>query len=292
MKGDINKRIKFTTKEKRGALVLLVVAAAFFVIPFLFHNSQVPVVIKLTEKEKEQLKVIQDNQVSYSKKKYAPSKNKKTTLRYQNERSDFQLVDFDPDTLTAKHWQELGLSSKQAEVLLNYKEQIGGFHNIDQLYKAFVLDSVKVNEWKPYLVFNRKAIKPTLELNSATQDQLVKLKGIGPKLSERIIKYRDGLGGFYTVNQLNEVFGIPPETISAITPLCFVNKDKIKQININTVDLEQLRSHLYIDYKTAQVILNYRDQHGPFSDVHEFKKIKALDDDFIKKITPYLNFTK
>jgi len=292
LKGDINKRIKFTTKEKRGALVLLVVAAIFFVIPFLFHNNQVPIVIKLSEKEKEQLKVVRDNYDSYATKKNVPGERRKTSSYEKNESNNVQLVNFDPDTLNAEHWQNLGLSIKQAEVLLNYKEQIGGFQNIDQLYKAFVLDSIKVNKWKPYLVFNRKAIKPIIELNNATENELVKLKGIGPKLAARIIKYRDGLGGFHSVDQLNEVFGIPPETISNITPLCFVNKNRIQQININVVDLEQLRSHLYIDYKTAQVILNYRDQHGSFNDVHEFKKIKALDDEFIQKITPYLNFAK
>lgn len=292
MKGDLNKRIKFTTKEKRGALVLLIVASAALVIPFLFHNNQLPLVIKLTEQERKELEGVKDKRESKKSNKSKAVSTKKSSLNHQTIGNELILIDFDPDTLSTEQWQNLGLSSKQAEVLLNYKEQIGGFQSIDQLYKAFVLDSVKVNKWKPYLVFNRKTVKPTIELNSATADDLVKLKGIGPKLSERIIKYRDGLGGFHSVNQLNEVFGIPPETISAITPLCFVNKDKIKQININTVDLEQLRGHLYVDYKTAQVILNYRDQHGSYSNLNEFKKNKALDEGFIQKITPYLNFVE
>lgn len=289
MNGEFNKRLKFTTKEKRGGMFILVVLFAVIVVPGFFHKYDKKPVIELTAFEDSVMTEISNKRKQdFDKKKYSQKSNNYNTKYAKQE---IQLSFFDPDTLTNEDWQNLGLSQKQSEVLLNYKERIGGFVKIENLYEAFVLDSNKVNKWKPYLVFNAKPKKfEKIELNTADKDALTKLKGIGPTYAERIIKLRDKLGGFHSSEQLRDVFGIPEETLNEIIPLCKANQSRVTTLKINVLNIEELARHPYINFKIAKVIVNYREQHGSFNKVEDLKKIKAIDEEFIEKIKPYLNF--
>lgn len=55
-----------------------------------------------------------------------------------------------------------------------------------------------------------------IELNSADTTELKKLRGIGSKLSQRIVKYRTKLGGFSSKEQLRSVYGLSEETYQQI----------------------------------------------------------------------------
>jgi len=287
LKQEFNKRLKFSTKEKRGGILVLVILVSVIVIPGFFYKYKKGPVIELTAFEDSVITEISNRRkADFEKKKYSQSDfNKKHPYK------DVQLEPFDPDTLSLEGWQKLGLSEKQSEVILTYRDRIGGFVKIENLYEAFVLDSVRVNKWKPYLVFNAKPKRTEkIELNSADKDALTKLKGIGPAYAERIIKYRDKLGGFYSSEQLREVFGIPTETLDAIIPLCKINQNALVKLKVNQLKIEELAVHPYINFKIAKVIINYREQHGSFKQADDFKKIQAFDEEFIEKIKPYLNF--
>jgi competence ComEA-like helix-hairpin-helix protein len=198
---------------------------------------------------------------------------------------------FDPDTMSVASWQNLGLSEKQSEVLISYKNRSGGFYEIDQLYKAYVLDSTNVTAWKPFLVFNkRKPIEKKIELNSANQEELVSLKGIGEKLSERIIKYREKIGGFQNLDQLSEVYGLSPETIANIKPKVVVDIKNIIQLNINEIDIKTLAAHPYVSYNTAKLIVNYREQHGAYEKPEDLLKIYGIEAEELSKLKPYIKF--
>mgnify|MGYP006160818809 CR=1 FL=1 len=281
MKQEFNKRLKFSTKEKRGGILVLVILVSVIIVPGFFYKYKKGPVIELTAYE--------DSIVTeFSNKRKADfEKKKQSQSNFSNQytKKEIQLDFFDPDTLTIEGWQNLGLSYKQSEVLLNYKERIGGFVKIENLYEAFVLDSTKVNKWKPYLVFNAKPKKiEKIELNSADKEELTKLKGIGPAYAERIIKFRDKLGGFHSSEQLREVFGIPSETLDAIIPLCKVNENSYEKLKINQLTIEELAKHPYFNYKTAKIVVNYREQHGTFKQINDLKKIQAFDKEFIEKI--------
>lgn len=287
MNGEFNKRLKFTTKEKRGGVLILIVLVVAIVVPGFFHKYDKEPLVELTAFEDSVITEISSKRkAAFEKKKYSQSN---FNSKYASK--EVQLEFFDPDTLSIEGWQKLGLSQKQSEVLLNYKERIGGFVEIENLYEAFVLDSIKVNKWKPYLVFNAKPKKvEKIELNSADKDAFTKLKGIGPTYAERIIKFREKLGGFHSSEQLREVFGIPTETLDVIIPLCKVNQNSYVKLKINKLTMEELANHPYLNYKSAKIIINYREQHGPFTQTDDLKKIQAFDQDFIEKIKPYLNF--
>jgi competence ComEA-like helix-hairpin-helix protein len=176
-------------------------------------------------------------------------------------------------------------------VLISYRNRIGGFYNINQLYDAYVLDSSRVNEWQPFLVFNKKKpVEQKLEINSATREDFMALKGIGEKLSERIITFRDKLGGFASVDQISEVYGLSSETFQAIKPKLKVDLSKIKKLNVNALDMKTLAQHPYISYNLAKLIVNYREQHGPYQKLEDLLNSKGIEPDDVKKIEAYVTF--
>jgi competence ComEA-like helix-hairpin-helix protein len=284
-------RLKFSRREKRGSLFLLAIILALFVIPKLFNAHTKPLSVSLTEEEMEAQN--QFKKASYEKKNYKKNYNNYNNKYQNNQKKDKPMPTalFDPDTMSAASWQNLGLSEKQSEVLISYKNRSGGFYEIDQLYKAYVLDSTNVTAWKPFLVFNkRKPIEKKIELNTATQEELVSLKGIGEKLSERIIKYREKIGGFQNLDQLSEVYGLSPETIKNITPKVVVDIKNIIQLNINEIDIKTLAAHPYVSYNTAKLIVNYREQHGAYEKPEDLLKIYGIEAEELSKLKPYIKF--
>lgn len=287
MNNDKHTRLKFTTKEKRGVLVIFVVMILVVIIPRWLYQNRSPLMFVISEYQDSIQREVQ-TAVTQSEKQ---QKSGGVVTKKSKTKTVYQLHPFDPDTLSKENWQQLGLSEKQSEVLLNYKERLGGFTDIENLYNAFVLDSQKVTEWEPFLQFNRKkADLPVYDLNTVTAEELQSLKGIGPTLSLRITKYREALGGFYSISQLKEVYGLPDETYLNSIPRLEVRPKELRVIPINTISLDSLRKHPYIDYKSAQLIVKYREQHGAYGSKTDLEKIKAFEDDFIRKIEPYFNF--
>jgi competence ComEA-like helix-hairpin-helix protein len=120
--------------------------------------------------------------------------------------------------------------------------------------------------------------------------ELMELNGIGEKLSARIIKYRDKLGGFVRIDQLKEVYGLSGETYELIKDQIVVDGKMINKIRINLAEPQNLYSFPYIPKREAYQIFNYRRQHGNFHSIDDLRKIKSLDETFIQKLEPYLDF--
>jgi len=284
------KRLKFTAREKRGSLILLFVLIGIMILPRFFRTNQKELVFEFTEEEKQKVRALKTRSWKAKKSKFRnfSKSNKYVKKDYEPPLPTFP---FDPDTMSLSAWQKLGLSERQAEVLISYKVRSGGFYSIDQLYGAYVLDSNRVNSWKPFLVFNaKKPVERKIEINSASAEELKSLKGIGEKLSERIVTYRDKLGGFVSVEQIAEVYGLSPETFESIKPRLTVDLNKVDYIDINKIEMKELASHPYFTFQMAKLIVNYRLQHGPYSTIEELLKSKGLEIEDVKKVEPYINF--
>ena len=131
--------------------------------------------------------------------------------------------------------------------------------------------------------------KQPIDVNNADSIALVKLPGIGEKLSSRIIKYRDRLGGFINLSQLSEVYGLSDSTIRIITPLLFISEQfQPKKINVNSAEYKDLRRHPYITHAFAKSLLAYRKAHGIFQSLEDLKGILSLEHHEINKVSSYL----
>jgi competence protein ComEA len=114
--------------------------------------------------------------------------------------------------------------------------------------------------------------------------------GIGQASAGRIIKYRDNLGGFHHKDQVLEVYGIKPETATALWEFFEFDALIFRKIPINTVTLEDLSAHPYVSYSEAKVLMAYRKQHGNFESSDDLLKIKIFKSAWVEKIKPYLDF--
>lgn len=127
-------------------------------------------------------------------------------------------------------------------------------------------------------------------INKTDSTELQILDGIGPVLSSRIIKYRDKLGGFHNMNQLLEVYGIKPATISKI--IRHLNFDgPLTKIKLNSIEVKDLVKHPYFDYPTANIFINYRTHHGDFKSVEDVKKIRIIKDYWLEEAQPYFDYS-
>lgn len=130
----------------------------------------------------------------------------------------------------------------------------------------------------------------SLDLNSCDSMMLVTLPGIGPVLSARIIKYRNLLGGYVSVNQLREVYGLPEETFNLIRPMVFADSLSVTKINVNEAEFRDLIRHPYFDRGGVNAILKFRQIHGKLSGFEEIRENKLLSGETFSKIRPYLEF--
>jgi len=99
--------------------------------------------------------------------------------------------------------------------------------------------------------------KVRVDVNSSGIKRLQQVKGIGPVLSKRIVKYRNLVGGFHSVDQLEEVYGIDEEVMEGIKDQLWINTTELNKINIFTASVDSLSSHFYISERTAKTIKAY-----------------------------------
>ena len=184
----------------------------------------------------------------------------------------------------------------------NYEAKGGKFRTKEDLKKIYGLPPKQYQALAPYILIpptgvassNKQADKNmhasaiVIELNQADSSTLETLPGIGPAFAKRIVNYRNKLGGFYTIDQLKEVYGLDSNVYEILKPRLNLNSALIRPININTADLKTLQSHPYIRYALARMIINYREQHGPYAQKDALKKLTLVTPDVWERIAPYL----
>lgn len=184
------------------------------------------------------------------------------------------------------------VKNQEAEII--YRKYVRSLDSLERLGVVLVssplptfnpLDTVKQSYSAK--VSERIQRLPFSEADSVT---LQIVPGIGALTAGRIIKYRERLGGFLQEKQLEEVFGLKPETIPLIWEYFDFDRVMPRRISINLVTVEELGRHPYISYQEAKVLLAYRLQHGPYSKVEDLLRIKIFKAEWVEKITPYLRF--
>jgi competence protein ComEA len=132
--------------------------------------------------------------------------------------------------------------------------------------------------------------KTRIDINTSDSATLVRLPGIGPVLSARIIKYRRLLGGYATIDQLKEVYGLPPETFEIIKDRVFADSTAVTHININSATYKELAHLPYFEKYEITVIMKYRELKGKISGVSDLIKNKLITEEKANKVRPYLKF--
>lgn len=129
-----------------------------------------------------------------------------------------------------------------------------------------------------------------IELNSADTTILKKIPGIGSAFSNRIVKYRNLLGGFYSVNQLSEVYGIDEDKYNALKEWFCVNPQLIRKKSVNRLPVDSLARHPYINYKQAKVIKQLCRQKGKLTEWSNLELLEEFAEEDRIRIGTYLSF--
>ena len=131
---------------------------------------------------------------------------------------------------------------------------------------------------------------PSFDINAADETQLSTIKGIGPVLSARIVKFRNQLGGFISEAQCQEIYGLRPEVAERLKQRTYIGADfQPERIDINTADAQTLAAHPYITYQQARSMVRYRAQHGPFLTIESLSALELIDKATLEKLNPYLS---
>ena len=133
--------------------------------------------------------------------------------------------------------------------------------------------------------------KEVFKVDIATADsiELDKLRGIGAAFASRIVKYRNAVGGFVSIFQLKEVFGITDSLFDGLRPTIFLSDSMPKRyIHLNSDSASVLAANPYLRWKSATGIVAYRKSHGHFSSVDEIAKLPFVTEEMFRKLAPYL----
>jgi DNA uptake protein ComE-like DNA-binding protein len=129
----------------------------------------------------------------------------------------------------------------------------------------------------------------TFDLNTADTTELKRVYGIGSKLSARIVKTRTDLGGFHSLGQVRDVWGLDSVVVDELLKHATLRNPQLRKLNVNSAPFDQLR-HPYLKFHMARAIVAYRQQHGPFSSPEDLLRVKVIDAKTVEKLTPYLEF--
>lgn len=208
------------------------------------------------------------------------------------------VSDFDPNLLGVAEWKQLGFSEKQAKAIMAYRTKLGAFRKPEDLKAVYVIDEAKYAQLLPHIKITRtqpedyedaypeKNIR--VEINSADSAGFVRLDGIGPYYARKIVKYRNELGGFVSVEQVKEVWGMPDSVYQHIKPQLTCTPKIKRKLNVNKDDLETLKQHPYIRTALARIIIKRRTKYGEFTAVEDLRRIVQIDDSLYQRLEPYV----
>jgi len=195
---------------------------------------------------------------------------KKKTL---GQKIKINYSNFDPNILDDFGWKELGFSEKQIASIRKYINNGGKFYKKEDLKKLYVINEEKYSELEPYIIINNKneisknaqnKVKKKVDINNLSADEMKKYGRFWQYNAERIVKYRNLLGGYYKKEQLLEVYGIKKEYYDKVADDIIIDKSKLEKININFAEISELVRHPYISYQDAKKIIEYRNKNERF----------------------------
>jgi len=129
-----------------------------------------------------------------------------------------------------------------------------------------------------------------LDLNTCDSASLEALPGIGPILAARIIRFRKLIGGYASIGQLREVYGLPEETFVLISGRVTTDSLDVIKIRINSAGYGDLIRHPYFKKNEVPAILKYRELSGRIVGVNELVSNGVISAETARKLTPYLGF--
>lgn len=287
----------YISKRNRTALIIVILLSIVIV--------YIPRVVSAFDNQSSSIQIT-DSEIQETRNRI--SKYRKQRMQFYSEKKNLSNKykvppsKFDPNNYSINDWMNLGLSEKQAIVVTKFTSR--GIKSNEDLKRVFVIseelfdlikdstfyqNSQTISEPKKEVIKETKKPKLLVELNRANIEELMKINGIGESFAKWIINYRTRLGGFHNKNQLLEVWKMDLDKFLMIEPFVEVNEVSIIKIKLNTVTVDELKKHPYLNWNIANSIIKIRNKKGSFSSIQEIKESVLIDEECFEKLKPYLS---
>jgi DNA uptake protein ComE-like DNA-binding protein len=229
------------------------------------------------------------------------------------EKPPVEVFAFDPNTASEADLQRLGLPSRTAKSILNYRSKGGVFRKKEDLQKIYTLTEEDYERLKDYITLSapmtsaetfrpatyaggaaaeqRSVAKGPVDINRSSVEDWARLPGMADWRARSIVNFRERLGGFASLEQVAELREMPDSIFQKIKTALVVDFPIYRKLNLNTASAEDLDAHPFFTRKQAEIVLNYRSNHGNFATAAEIAKIKAFEREqaWVAKVLPYLS---
>ncbi|MFH7000066.1 ComEA family DNA-binding protein [Flavobacterium sp. FlaQc-57] len=285
---------RFTNQQRTGIFLLLaiiiILQAVYFFVDFSVADRDFP--------EKQKWMALQSDVDSLKSSKF-------------NEKQ--KVYTFNPNFISDYKGYKLGMSTQEIDRLLAFRKEnkyVGSAEEFQEVTKIsdslllvmsplfkfpdWVQNKTSYNKEKreyPKKDYEKKEKIVLLDINEASQEDLIKLYGIGEALSLRILKQKEIFGCFVSMEQMNDIWGLSPEVLLQLnTHFKVLIPSNFKRIKINDASLKELSQFPYFKYAIARQIVTARSMNGNFDNIEDLAKIKDFPVDKAKIISLYLEF--
>ncbi|WP_282787490.1 ComEA family DNA-binding protein [Flavobacterium croceum] len=283
-----------TTKQNQKGIIILFILIFIAQIIYYFLDTNISKSISSDEKLWLSHQVELNNQI-------------KQTPAYT-----YTIYPFNPNFITEYKGYKLGMKKEEIDRLLSFRKQNKFVNSASDFQKVtHISDSLlktiapyfkfpdwvknKANSYKDYPENNytkfetKKLIR--IDINKATAEDLMKVYGIGESISQRILSYKETLGNFVSMQQMEEIWGLSPEVIAKLNQNFYISDIRfVKKVNVNQASIKELSQFPYFKNGVARNIVSYRSMNGDFKNIEDLTNVRQFPIEKIKIIALYLEF--
>lgn len=299
------KRIYFvmTAEQWLGVVVLVVLVVGTLMVVKRFQPPKEDETVWVNDSTKSQFADYQEKQDSI----------RKAQWRRQRDTIAIRMEVFDPNTADSSTLVHLGFKPWQAKNMVKYRAAGGKYRKPEDLKKLYSMTDSMFQALTPYIYIAREEVdsvavdslrkdslprwkeenKDTiLNLRTADTVELKMIHGIGSYRARQIVRYREQLGGFVSVEQVLEAKGMENVDADSLLAHFWIDSVKIEAMNVNSVGVQRLSRHPYLRFEQAQAIYELRRKKIRLDSIQQLQQIECISAETLEKIAPYLNFDK
>lgn len=276
----------FNNKQRRGIVILVVIIVLLQTMLFIVKNQTFAYEIADYKVDtKTQLQIDSLKKVALKK---------------------YDMQPFNPNFINDYKGFKLGMTTAEIDKLVQFRATGKYVNSAAEFQQVTGVSSELLNKISPYFKFpewtqQKKASTfvensepvalKNIDLNKATVQDLVAIKGIGDYYANAVINEREKLGGFVSIHQIDFIKGLRPEAVRILKQNTKVKTAlAINKINVNTATKEELAQIPYINSHIARQIVVYRSKQENPLKIEDLEKINNFPLDKLKIIRLYLAF--
>jgi len=226
--------------------------------------------------------------------------------RIKNQKKTMTLYPFNPNYISDYKGYQLGMSLEAIDRLHTFRAEGNFINSAKEFQELTKISDSLLNSMKSLFKFpdfsrpeirnkttwHEEEIRPPKikgDINLADASDFKKLPGIGQRLAQRIVNYRNKLQGYSVAGQLEEVWNLDTFRVKLVLEHFTIYKEpQIKKIDVNKATFKELLDVVYLDYELTQKILQYRLEVAEIQSLEELKKIAGFPLEKFDRIALYL----